>query len=41
MTAAIRAPCPKWVLCHERSRSTRLRVTVLEMKEGPSGSAIR
>ena len=25
----------------ERSRSTRLRATVREMKEGPSGSAIR
>jgi len=32
---------PKWVVCHERSRSTRLRATVREMKEGPSGSAIR
>jgi len=31
----------EWVLCHERSRSMRLRATVLEMKEGPSGSAIR
>ena len=29
------------VVCHERSRSTRLRATVREMKEGPSGSAIR
>ena len=28
-------------VCHERSRSIRLRVTVREMKEGPSGSAIR
>jgi len=28
-------------VCHERSRSTRLRATVREMKEGPSGSAIR
>jgi hypothetical protein len=35
------SPCPKRVLCHERSRSTRLRATVREMKEGPSGSAIR
>src|SRR5882672_7909654 len=32
---------PLWVVCHERSRSTRLRATVREMKEGPSGSAIR
>src|SRR5205823_10890031 len=32
---------PPWVVCHERSRSIRLRVTVREMKEGPSGSAIR
>jgi hypothetical protein len=30
-----------WVVCHERSRSTRLRETVREMEEGPSGSAIR
>jgi hypothetical protein len=29
------------VVCHERSRSTRLRETVREMEEGPSGSAIR
>ena len=29
------------VLCHECRRSTRRRATVLEMKEGPSGSAIR
>jgi hypothetical protein len=28
-------------VCHERSRSIRRRVTVREMKEGPSGSAIR
>jgi hypothetical protein len=33
--------CPHWVVCHERSRSTRLRETVREMEEGPSGSAIR
>ena len=32
---------PLWVVCHERSRSIRLRVTVREMKAGPSGSAIR
>ena len=32
---------PLMVVCHERSRSTRLRATVREMKEGPSGSAIR
>jgi len=32
---------PLRVVCHERSRSTRLRATVREMKEGPSGSAIR
>ena len=30
-----------WVLCHEHRRSTRRCATVLEMKEGPSGSAIR
>jgi hypothetical protein len=29
------------VLCHEHRRSKRRCVTVLEMKEGPSGSAIR
>jgi len=29
------------VVCHERGRSTRLRATVREMKEGPSGSVIR
>ena len=28
-------------LCHEHRRSTRRCATVLEMKEGPSGSAIR
>jgi len=32
---------PLWVLCHEHRRSTRRCATVLEMKEGPSGSAIR
>jgi hypothetical protein len=32
---------PEWVLCHEHRRSTRRCATVLEMKEGPSGSAIR
>ena len=32
---------PVWVLCHEYRRSTRRCATVLEMKEGPSGSAIR
>jgi hypothetical protein len=32
---------PLRVLCHEYRRSTRRRATVLEMKEGPSGSAIR
>jgi hypothetical protein len=30
-----------WVLCHEHRRSKRRCATVLEMKEGPSGSAIR
>ncbi len=30
-----------WAVCHERSRSKRLRATVREMKEDPSGSAIR
>ncbi len=33
--------CPQRVVCHERNRSKRLRATVREMKEGPSGSAIR
>ena len=33
--------CLVWVVCHECSRSKRLRATVREMKEGPSGSAIR
>jgi uncharacterized membrane protein YgcG len=32
---------PPRVVCHERSRSKRRRATVREMKEGPSGSAIR
>ena len=32
---------PIWVVCHERSRSKRRRTTIREMKEGPSGSAIR
>ena len=32
---------PLWVLCHEHRRSTRRCATVLEMKEGPSGSTIR
>jgi transposase-like protein len=31
----------KWVLCHEYRRSKRRYVTVREMKEGPSRSAIR
>src|SRR6516164_6000519 len=31
---------PLRVLCRERSRSTRLRGNILEMKEGPSGLAI-
>ena len=33
--------CPSWVLCHEHHRSKRRCGTVQEMKEGPSGSAIR
>src|SRR5690349_4447184 len=33
--------CLSWVLGHEQRRSKRRCVTVLEMKEGPSGSAIR
>jgi hypothetical protein len=33
--------CPVRVVCHERRRSKRRRATVREMKEGPSGSAIR
>ena len=32
---------PAWVLCHEHHRSKRRCGTVREMKEGPSGSAIR
>src|SRR6516162_1920927 len=32
---------PLWVLCHEHHRSKRRCGTVREMKEGPSGSAIR
>ena len=31
----------EWVLCHEYRRSKRRCVTVREMKEGPSSSAIR
>ena len=34
-------PRGKGALCHEHRRSTRRCATVLEMKEGPSGSAIR
>jgi hypothetical protein len=30
-----------WVLCHEHRQSTRRCATVREMKEGPSGSAVR
>ena len=33
--------CPLRVLCHEHHRSKRRCGTVREMKEGPSGSAIR
>ena len=33
--------CPIWVVCHEHRRSKRRCATVREMKEGPSGSAIR
>ena len=33
--------CLQGVVCHERGRSKRLCATVREMKEGPSGSAIR
>jgi hypothetical protein len=32
---------PQWVLCHEYRRSKRRCATIREMKEGPSGSAIR
>ena len=35
------APHLNSTLCHERRPSTRRRATVREMKEGPSGSAIR
>src|SRR5215468_9084194 len=44
-SASIRASAqqlrPLRVVCHERSWSIQLHVTVREMKEGPSGSAIR
>src|SRR4029077_5577272 len=36
-----RGRIPLWVLCHEHHRSKRRCGTVREMKEGPSGSAIR
>src|SRR5262249_29695361 len=32
---------PVWVLCHEHHRSKWRCATVREMKEGPSGSAVR
>ncbi len=32
---------PLWVVCHEYRRSKRRCAPVREMKEGPSGSAIR
>ncbi len=32
---------PVWAVCHEHRRSKRRCATVREMKEGPSGSAIR
>ena len=35
------SPRPLWVVCHEHHRSKRRCGTVREMKEGPSGSAIR
>ena len=35
------APHPDSTLCHEHRRSKRRCGTVREMKEGPSGSAIR
>jgi hypothetical protein len=38
---APRALCPLRVVCHEHRRSTRRCVNVPEMKEGPSGSAVR
>jgi len=31
----------RWVVCHERRHEYQRRATVREMKEGPSGSAIR
>jgi hypothetical protein len=40
-TTQRRGECLNRVVCHERRRSTRLRATVREMKEGPSGSVIR
>ena len=36
-----RASFPLWVVCHERRMGCLRRATVREMKEGPSGSAIR
>ena len=46
LTASCRAPdlrlqCPLMAVCHEYRRSKRRCATVREMKEGPSGSAIR
>ena len=38
---SIEQQSPRWVLFHEHRRSKRRCATVREMKEGPSGSAIR
>jgi hypothetical protein len=40
-TIESRCMSPEVALCHEYRRSTRRYATVREMKEGPSGSAIR
>ena len=33
--------CPRWAVCHEHRHGYWRCATVREMKEGPSGSAIR
>ena len=37
----VQQPIPIWVVCHEHRRESRCCATAREMKEGPSGSAIR
>src|SRR5882672_3838624 len=39
--AVVVLECPSRVVCHERRHEYRRCATVREMKEGPSGSAIR